>query len=72
MRSPIKSLMRCRCALGNLNPNPPPVPAAANLEAYLAFLRGRTLLGRFTVAESEAAVPYFEKAIALDPNFAIR
>jgi TolB-like protein/DNA-binding winged helix-turn-helix (wHTH) protein len=43
---------------------------SANLEAYLAFLRGRTLLGRLTVAESEAAVPYFEKAIALDPNFA--
>ena len=40
------------------------------MEAYLAFLRGRTLLGRFTVAESEAAVPYFEKAIALDPTFA--
>ncbi|MGH8305852.1 MAG: hypothetical protein ACRETG_09605, partial [Steroidobacteraceae bacterium] len=36
----------------------------------LAFLRGRTLLGRFTVADSEAAVPYFERAIALDPNFA--
>jgi TolB-like protein/DNA-binding winged helix-turn-helix (wHTH) protein len=43
---------------------------SANLEAYLAFLRGRTLLGRLTVAESEAAVPYFERAIALDPNFA--
>jgi len=43
---------------------------SANLEAYLAFLRGRTLLGRFTVAESEAAVPYFERAIALDPTFA--
>jgi len=28
------------------------------------------LLGRFTVAESEAAVPYFERALALDPNFA--
>ncbi len=41
-----------------------------NLEAYLAYLQGRTLLGRFTVAESEAAVPYFEKAIALDPTFA--
>jgi tetratricopeptide (TPR) repeat protein len=40
------------------------------LEAYLAFLRGRTLLGRLTVAESEAAVPYFERAIELDPNFA--
>jgi Tfp pilus assembly protein PilF len=28
------------------------------------------LLGRFTVAESESAMPYFEKAIALDPSFA--
>jgi tetratricopeptide (TPR) repeat protein len=28
------------------------------------------LLGRLTVVESEAAVPYFEKAIALDPEFA--
>jgi TolB-like protein/DNA-binding winged helix-turn-helix (wHTH) protein len=41
-----------------------------NIEAYLAYLRGRTLLGRYSVAESEAAVPYFEKAIALDPSFA--
>src|SRR5450432_522943 len=56
--------------LGELEPKPPPGARSANLEAYLAFLRGRTLLGRFTVAESEAAVPYFEKAIALDPNFA--
>jgi TolB-like protein/DNA-binding winged helix-turn-helix (wHTH) protein len=45
-------------------------PRSANLEAYLAFLRGRTLLGRFTVADSEAAAPYFERAIALDPTFA--
>ena len=41
-----------------------------DVEAYLAFLKGRTLLGRFTVRESEAAVPYFEKAIRLDPRFA--
>lgn len=51
-------------------PKPPAGTRSANLEAYLAFLRGRTLLGRFTVAESEAAAPYFERAIALDPNFA--
>jgi TolB-like protein/DNA-binding winged helix-turn-helix (wHTH) protein/Tfp pilus assembly protein PilF len=56
--------------LGELEPKLPPGARSANLEAYLAFLRGRTLLGRFTVAESEAAVPYFERAIALDPNFA--
>jgi tetratricopeptide (TPR) repeat protein len=40
------------------------------LESYLNFLQGRALLGRLTVAESEAAVPYFEKAIALDRRFA--
>ena len=56
--------------LGEPESTPPASPRSANLEAYLAFLRGRTLLGRFTVAESEAAVPYFERAIALDPAFA--
>jgi TolB-like protein/DNA-binding winged helix-turn-helix (wHTH) protein len=56
--------------LGEPEPHPPAGARSANLEAYLAFLRGRTLLGRFTVAESEAAVPYFERAIALDPDFA--
>jgi TolB-like protein/DNA-binding winged helix-turn-helix (wHTH) protein/Tfp pilus assembly protein PilF len=56
--------------LGELEPKPPAAARSQNLEAYLAFLRGRTLLGRFTVAESDAAVPYFERAIALDPNFA--
>jgi len=56
--------------LGDREPKPPVVARSANLEAYFAFLRGRTLLGRFTVAESEAAVPYFERAIALDPTFA--
>jgi len=56
--------------LGEFDAKPPAGARSTNLEAYLAFLRGRTLLGRFTVAESEAAVPYFERAIALDPNFA--
>jgi TolB-like protein/Tfp pilus assembly protein PilF len=56
--------------LGEPEPNRPAGVRSANLEAYLAFLRGRTLLGRLTVAESEAAVPFFERAIALDPNFA--
>jgi TolB-like protein/DNA-binding winged helix-turn-helix (wHTH) protein/Tfp pilus assembly protein PilF len=56
--------------LGEPEPKPPAGERTANLEAYLAFLHGRALLGRFTVAESEAAVPYLEKAIALDSNFA--
>jgi TolB-like protein/DNA-binding winged helix-turn-helix (wHTH) protein/Tfp pilus assembly protein PilF len=56
--------------LGEREPTPAAGPRSANLEAYLAFLRGRTLLGRFTVADSEAGAPYFERAIALDPTFA--
>jgi TolB-like protein/DNA-binding winged helix-turn-helix (wHTH) protein len=56
--------------IGAAAPKPPAGARSENLEAYLAFLRGRTLLGRFTVAESEAAAPYFERAIALDPTFA--
>jgi TolB-like protein/DNA-binding winged helix-turn-helix (wHTH) protein/Tfp pilus assembly protein PilF len=43
---------------------------SANVEAYLAFLRGRSLLGRFAVADTEAAIPYLERAIEMDPNFA--
>ena len=56
--------------LGALEAKPARTERSSNIEAYLAYLRGRTLLGRFTVAESDAAVPYFEKAIALDPSFA--
>lgn len=55
---------------GGAKPKPLPKERSGSIEAYLAFLRGRTLLGRFTVPESQAAVPYFEKAIELDPQFA--
>jgi TolB-like protein/DNA-binding winged helix-turn-helix (wHTH) protein len=55
---------------GAVNPKPLAKERSGNVEAYLAFLRGRTLLGRFTAPESEAAVPYFEKAIELDAQFA--
>jgi TolB-like protein/DNA-binding winged helix-turn-helix (wHTH) protein len=55
---------------GAAKPEPLAKERSANVEAYLAFLRGRTLLGRYTVPESEAAVPYFEKAIELDSQFA--
>jgi TolB-like protein/DNA-binding winged helix-turn-helix (wHTH) protein/Tfp pilus assembly protein PilF len=56
--------------LGGFEATPVHEERSSNIEAYLAYLRGRALLGRFTVTESEAAVPYFEKALALDPNFA--
>jgi TolB-like protein/DNA-binding winged helix-turn-helix (wHTH) protein len=55
---------------GSGRPSPIAKERSHDVEAYLAFLKGRTLLGRFTVPESEAAVPYFEKAIRLDPQFA--
>jgi TolB-like protein/DNA-binding winged helix-turn-helix (wHTH) protein len=56
--------------IGNLQPKPVARDRSGNTEAYLAFLRGRALLGRMAVADTEAALPYFEKAIALDPQFA--
>ena len=43
---------------------------SANVEAYLAFLRGRSLLGRFAVADTDAAIPYLERAVELDSHFA--
>jgi TolB-like protein/DNA-binding winged helix-turn-helix (wHTH) protein len=46
-----------------------PQAHSSNIEAYLAYLRGRTLLGRLSVAESEAAAPLFQRAIELDPGF---
>jgi TolB-like protein/DNA-binding winged helix-turn-helix (wHTH) protein len=55
---------------GSGKPGPVVKERSHDVEAYLAFLKGRTLLGRFTVPESEAAAPYFEKAIRLDPQFA--
>jgi TolB-like protein/DNA-binding winged helix-turn-helix (wHTH) protein/Tfp pilus assembly protein PilF len=42
----------------------------ANLNAYLAYLQGRALLAKFTVSGFDAAIEQFERAIALDPNFA--
>jgi tetratricopeptide (TPR) repeat protein len=50
-------------------------PAAAeapthDIEAYLAWLRGRSLVGRYTAAKADAAAAEFERAIARDPEFA--
>ena len=45
--------------------------AAANTEAHDAYLRGRYLLVQRTQATIEGAVREFEKAIALDPDYAL-
>jgi TolB-like protein/DNA-binding winged helix-turn-helix (wHTH) protein len=56
--------------LGGLQPNLVALRRSENIEAYLAFLRGRSLLGRFSATDSDAAVPHFEKSLAIDPEFA--
>ncbi len=42
-----------------------------DIEAYLAWLRGRTLTGRYTAAQADAAATQFEQAITRDPGFAV-
>jgi TolB-like protein len=49
----------------------PRVIGAANIEAHDAYLRGRHLVVQRTVATVEGAVREFEKAIALDPDYAL-
>jgi TolB-like protein len=49
----------------------PRVIAAASTEAYEAYLRGRYLVIQRTRATIEGAVREFEKAIALDPDYAL-
>jgi serine/threonine protein kinase/Tfp pilus assembly protein PilF len=42
-----------------------------NLEAYNLYLQGRYCLGQRTKQSHEAAIRYFEQAIAHDPNYAL-
>ena len=41
-----------------------------NLQAYLAFLQGRSLLANHRVVDTKEAIGHFERAIKLDPKFA--
>ena len=49
----------------------PRVIAAANTEAHAAYLRGRYLVVQRTRATIDGAVREFEKAITLDPDYAL-
>ncbi|MBL4595826.1 MAG: tetratricopeptide repeat protein [Robiginitomaculum sp.] len=49
---------------------PQPIKAPVNTDAYTAFLLGQHLIRLRTKADIEASIPHFEKAIALDPNYA--
>jgi TolB-like protein/DNA-binding winged helix-turn-helix (wHTH) protein len=53
-----------------LGPVPPTAAPSRNSDAYLAYLRGKSLIGRYTVAETDAAAQQFERAIRFDPQFA--
>ena len=41
-----------------------------NLQAYLAYLQGRSLLANNRVVDAKEAIGHFERAIKLDPKFA--
>jgi TolB-like protein/DNA-binding winged helix-turn-helix (wHTH) protein len=43
---------------------------STNIAAHLSYFHGLSLLRRFTVAETAAAIPLFQKAIDLDAGFA--
>ena len=49
----------------------PQMPTTANTEAHDAYLRGRYLIAKRTSAGVESAVREFERAVALDPDYAI-
>jgi len=42
-----------------------------NEEAYKLYLQGRYYWNRRTIVDFKTAIPYFQKAIEIDPNFAL-
>ncbi|MCZ6714595.1 MAG: protein kinase, partial [Deltaproteobacteria bacterium] len=46
-------------------------PPTENLAAYQAYLLGNRRLEKYTIASIEEAIEYFQRAIELDPKFAL-
>jgi len=59
-----------RARISGLRPSSGEQRSTNSTDAYLAYLRGRTLMGRYTVTEALAAAEQFEKAIDYDAGFA--
>ena len=68
--SPRRSRLRLMTVFPACERRKQPPPPTRDIEAYLAWLRGRTLTGRYTAAKADAAAAEFEQAIARDPGFA--
>jgi len=58
-----------RSRIADLQLPAPRVRPTRNVAAYLAYLRGRTLLGRRTIRDVTAAAAQFEHAVAADSDF---
>lgn len=56
--------------IAGLDPGIPVAERSHDVQAQLAYLRGRALLGRSTVAGSRAAAKEFELTLQRDPQFA--
>ena len=56
--------------ISGMDPSVPAGARSSNINAQLAYLRGRTLLGRTTIVDSDVAIAEFQQALALDPAFA--
>jgi TolB-like protein/DNA-binding winged helix-turn-helix (wHTH) protein len=56
--------------IAGLDPTIPPQPRSHDVDAQLAYQRGRKALGRTTVVDSELAAREFALAQRLDPTFA--
>jgi TolB-like protein/Tfp pilus assembly protein PilF len=53
-----------------LGAEPPHAAPAANTEAYTLYLQGRASTRRYTGADNEVAIDYFQRAVQADPGFA--